>query len=84
VPWAAAEGLPTDVPTLVAHPRVTELVAGVVAEVNQRHSRVSQVKRWALLERDLTQESGELTPTLKVKRKAVAANHAEVIEGLYS
>ena len=84
VPWAAAAGLPTDVATLVAHPRVTELVAGVVDEVNQRHSRVSQVKRWALLGRDLTQESGELTPTLKVKRKAVQTNHSEVIERLYS
>jgi long-chain acyl-CoA synthetase len=84
VPWAAAAGLPTDVATLVAHPRVTELVAGVVDEVNQRHSRVAQVKRWALLGRDLTQESGELTPTLKVKRKAVQTNHSEVIERLYS
>jgi long-chain acyl-CoA synthetase len=42
------------------------------------------VKRWALLERDLTQESGELTPTLKVKRRTVHTNHADVIERLYS
>jgi long-chain acyl-CoA synthetase len=84
VPWAAAEGLPTDPATLVEHPRVLELVAGVVDDVNQRHSRVSQVKRWALLGRDLTQESGELTPTLKVKRKTVQANHGDVIERLYA
>jgi long-chain acyl-CoA synthetase len=63
--------------------RLTELIQGVVDEVNARHSRVEQVKRFAILDRDLSQETGELTPTLKVKRAVVAANHGDVIESLY-
>jgi long-chain acyl-CoA synthetase len=82
-PWAAAAGLPVDLPVLARHPAVRDLVQGVVDEVNARHSRVAQVKRFAILDRDLSQESGELTPTLKVKRAAVAANHAAEIESLY-
>ena len=67
----------------VSRERLAELVQGVVDEVNARHSRVEQVKRFAILDRDLSQEAGELTPTLKVKRAVVQANHAEVIESLY-
>jgi long-chain acyl-CoA synthetase len=63
--------------------RLTELIQGVVDQVNARHSRVEQVKRFAILDRDLSQEAGELTPTLKVKRAIVQANHADVIESLY-
>jgi long-chain acyl-CoA synthetase len=84
LPWAAAEGLPADLGTLAAHPRVAELVRSVVDEVNERQSRVAQIKRYAILARDLSQESGELTPTLKVKRQVVAANHAGTIETLYT
>jgi long-chain acyl-CoA synthetase len=68
----------------VSPERLTELVQGILDEVNARHSRVEQVKRFAILDRDLTQESGELTPTLKVKRAVVRANHEAVIESLYS
>jgi long-chain acyl-CoA synthetase len=67
----------------VSRERLTELIQGVVDEVNARHSRVEQVKRFAILERDLSQETGELTPTLKVKRAVVAANHGDVIASLY-
>jgi long-chain acyl-CoA synthetase len=85
LPWARTSGLPSDDPaTLVRDPRVIGLVQGIVDEVNARHSRVEQVKRFAILERDLSQEAGELTPTLKVKRAVVRANHVDVIEALYS
>jgi long-chain acyl-CoA synthetase len=83
LPWAAAEGLPTDPGALAAHPRVAELVQSVVDEVNARQSRVAQIKKYAILSRDLSQEAGELTPTLKIKRKAVAANHAGTLDSLY-
>ncbi len=84
LPWATAQGLPGDMVSLVRRPQVIELIKGVVDEVNERHSRVSQVKRFAILDGDLSQETGELTPTLKVKRKVVYANHAEAIEALYA
>jgi long-chain acyl-CoA synthetase len=85
LPWARTSGLPSGDPAaLVRDPRVIGLVQGIVDEVNARHSRVEQVKRFAILERDLSQEAGELTPTLKVKRAVVRANHVDVIEALYS
>ena len=52
-------------------------------EVNARYARAGQVKRFAVLDRDLTQGSGELTPTLKLKRAAVHANHATLLSRLY-
>jgi long-chain acyl-CoA synthetase len=63
---------------------VVDLVQGIVDEVNARHSRAEQVKRFVILDRDLSQEAGELTPTLKVKRAVVHANHADAIESLYA
>jgi long-chain acyl-CoA synthetase len=84
LPWATAQGLPGDMVSLVRRPQVIELIEGVVDEVNARHSRVSQVKRFAILDGDLSQETGELTPTLKVKRNVVYANHAEAIAALYA
>jgi long-chain acyl-CoA synthetase len=83
VAWARERGAPEDPAALARDPRVRELLAGVVDEVNARYSRAWQIKRFAILDRDLTQEAGELTPTMKVKRVVVHANHADVLEGLY-
>ncbi len=83
VPWAASRGLPTDVESLVAHPDVRALVQEVVDEANSHFASVSQVKKFVLLARDLTQEEGELTPTLKVKRNVVHRLHSRLYEGLY-
>src|SRR5207247_8527570 len=82
--WARERGLPADVAALAGLPEVRALVERVVDAVNARHARVAQVKRFAILGRDLTQEAGELTPTLKVKRTVVHANHAEVFAALYA
>jgi long-chain acyl-CoA synthetase len=56
----------------------------VVDQVNQTVGRVEQIKRFKILPQDLSQEAGELTPTLKVKRNVVADRHAGAIEELYS
>jgi long-chain acyl-CoA synthetase len=61
-----------------------ELVQELVDDVNRDRVRVEQIKRFAILPRDFTQEEGELTPTLKLRRKIVHEHFADQIEQLYS
>ena len=68
---------------LAAHDGVRAELDAVVEEVNRRFARIEQVKRFAILERDLSQADGELTPTMKVKRNAVYERHAELFNRLY-
>jgi len=78
-------GVPADPAAMARDARVREEIGRVIDEVNQRFARIEQVKRFFILERDLTQEEGELTPTGKVKRNVVyeryAQRFAEVYEG---
>jgi long-chain acyl-CoA synthetase len=83
VPWAQQNGLPEDVSELVKHDRVRELVQKEVDRANAKYAQVEQIKRFALLDHDLTQESGELTPTLKLKRNVVNERYEDVFESLY-
>ncbi len=55
-----------------------------IEAVNQRLARVQSVKKFAVLPNELSIEGGELTPTMKLKRKVVAQKYADVIEELYS
>ncbi|HEV8562517.1 MAG TPA: AMP-dependent synthetase/ligase [Actinophytocola sp.] len=84
ITWARARDLPTDLPTLATHPEVRTLIQDVLDKVNTRHANVEQIKRFAILPRDLSIDHGELTPSLKVKRKAVHANHTDLIDSLYT
>ena len=59
-------------------------VQKVVDQVNSQVGPVEQIKRFQILPHDLSQETGELTPTLKVKRNVVHDKYADVIEGIYS
>jgi long-chain acyl-CoA synthetase len=58
-------------------------VQKVVDEVNSKVGPVEQIKKFKILPKDLTQETGELTPTLKVKRNVVNEKNADVIDALY-
>ena len=60
-----------------------ELIQEVVEDVNRDRVRVEQIKRFAILPRDFTQEDGEVTPTLKLRRKVVHEHFADEIEELY-
>jgi long-chain acyl-CoA synthetase len=60
-----------------------ELVQEVVDDVNRDRARVEQIKRFAILPRDFLAEEGEVTPTLKVKRRVVQEHFADEIEALY-
>lgn len=83
-PWAAEQGIEDASPAaLASDPRVRALVEIEVDRINARYARAEQVKRFAILDHDLTQESGELTPTLKVKRNVVNERHAALLDELY-
>jgi long-chain acyl-CoA synthetase len=81
--WAAEQGIEGDLATLAREPRVVELVSGIVEDVNRERSRFEQVKRFVILPRDFEMEQGEVTPTLKLKRRVVLENFADEVEGLY-
>jgi long-chain acyl-CoA synthetase len=82
--WASEQGIEGDVSVLAQHPSVHELVQGVVDNANRERSRYEQVKRFAILPRDFTMEDGEITPTLKVRRRAVQEHFQAEIDALYS
>ncbi len=85
VPWAEAEGLEdASVAALATDERVHALIGGVVEAANERFAQAERIKRWAILDHDLSQETGELTPTLKVKRAVVHEQYAYVFEALYA
>jgi long-chain acyl-CoA synthetase len=69
---------------LLATPAVHALYQGIVDEVNAGLAPFEKIKKFELLERDLNADAGELTPTLKVRRKVVTQTFAYLIESMYS
>jgi len=84
VAYAKEHGMPEDPAQLAANGDVREAIEAHLATVNEKFARVEQVKKIAILPEDLSQENGELTPTLKVKRAVVADKHQHEIEQLYT
>ncbi len=84
VAYAKEHGLTEDPAQLAANGDVRTAIETHLAKVNEKFARVEQVKKIAILPHDLSQESGELTPTLKVKRAVVADKHQGEIEKLYA
>jgi long-chain acyl-CoA synthetase len=84
VAYAKEHGLPEDPTQLATNPDVRAAIEAHLATVNEKFARVEQVKKIAILPHDLSQENGELTPTLKVKRAVVANKHELEIEQLYA
>jgi long-chain acyl-CoA synthetase len=83
--WAAENGMAgTPYAELVASQPVHDMVAGYVDTLNARLNRWEGIKKWIVLDHDLSVESGELTPSMKVKRKVVETNYREEIETLYA
>jgi long-chain acyl-CoA synthetase len=81
--YAREHGLPEEPALLAREPAIRELIGGEVDRVNTRYAHVEQVKRFAILDHDLSQAGGELTPTLKVKRNVVEEKYAEILDSLY-
>ena len=82
--WAAERGIEGDIASLAEDERVRELIQSVVDEANRDRSRFEQVRRFAIMPRDFTMEHGEVTPTLKLRRRAVSEHFANEIDQLYA
>jgi long-chain acyl-CoA synthetase len=82
--FASEHGLPTDIASLAKAPEVRSLIQQEVDRANAKYAQVEQVKKFAILDHDLSQATGELTPTLKVKRNVVNEKYAELFDSLYA
>ncbi len=82
--YAREHGLPEDIPTLANDPKIHELIGAEVEKANSKYAQVEQVKKFAILDHDLSQATGELTPTLKVKRNVVNEKYADIFDALYA
>lgn len=83
--WMEDEGIEyTTNAAAVANPKVIALFDGIIAEYNTFFNHVEQVKKFALLDKEWTVESGEMTPKLSLKRKVVMENCKAAIESIYA
>jgi long-subunit acyl-CoA synthetase (AMP-forming) len=83
MPWAQQQQLSTDMTALATHPKVLAEIQAYVEEVNQHLNNVERIKKFTVLPTDWTVDSGELTPTMKMKRKVVNQRYADAIEQMY-
>ncbi len=74
----------TDYATASQDPRTTAYVQSCIDELNGRLNHWETIKQFRVLDRDLSIEAGELTPSLKVKRKVVESTFAPLIDSMYS
>jgi long-chain acyl-CoA synthetase len=83
--WAEANGQGgTGYADLVASAPVRELVGRYVDELNAGLNQWETIKRWELLDHDLSVETGELTPSMKVRRGVVESTYKATIDALYT
>ena len=84
-PWQSSHGLGELSPNERAqHPEIRALVQSAVDELNQGLARYATIKKFAILPGDFSVESGELTASLKPKRKVIETRYREVLDGFYA
>ena len=69
---------------VVSSPQMQQEIEGYIAELNSRLNRWETIKKWAILDHDLSVESGEITPSLKVKRRVVEENYKDILDRFYA
>ena len=82
--YAREHNLPEDIRSLARDPEIQALIQKEIDRVNAKYAQVEQVKRFTILDHDLSQATGELTPTLKVKRNVINQKYADIFDALYS
>ncbi|HQG42134.1 MAG TPA: long-chain fatty acid--CoA ligase [Spirochaetota bacterium] len=82
--WAKQKGIKfANNADLIKNEEVIQLIGNEIAKYTKQYSRVEQIKKFTLLEAVWTQETGELTPTQKVKRKVIEQKYAKEINAMY-
>jgi long-chain acyl-CoA synthetase len=81
--WAEENGIDGDLAALCRNPQVIEHFTTAVESKMATFSRYESVRKFTLVPEEFSQEAGELTPTLKLKRRVLLAKYAEVIEKIY-
>ena len=84
VHFAREHELPEELAALSEEPGVIALIQDELDRVNERYAQAEKIKRFCILDHDLSQETGELTPTLKVKRNVVNEKYADLFDALYA
>ena len=85
IKWAERNGKSgQSMADLSTEDEVRALVEPLIEELNAELARYETVKKFAILPADFTQETGELTPTMKVKRKVVETKYRDVLDGFYA
>jgi long-chain acyl-CoA synthetase len=83
--WAETHGMSGKSYTeIVSSPEMHEVISNDVDELNAKLNRWETIKKFAILDHDLSVESGELTPSLKLKRKVVEENYRDILDGFYA
>ncbi|MEP7013772.1 MAG: long-chain fatty acid--CoA ligase [Acidobacteriota bacterium] len=82
--WAGKQGLPTERAALFARSETRALLAQEVGTVNKKLAKFEQIVAWEILPDEFTIETGELTPTMKVKRRVINQKYGDVIDRLYA
>ncbi len=82
--WAKSNGVQGTYDQIVKDPRTHALIKPFVQELNKSLASYESIKNFAILPKDLTLEDGEMTPSLKLKRKVVENKYKELIDGFYT
>ena len=83
--WAKSEGLNTSLRSaLVEIPKVKNLLRSEIDRTTKDFAKFEQIKEFVVLPEELSMDKGELTPTLKLKRRVIMQNYKDAVEGMYS
>lgn len=83
--WANGNGMAgRSYSEVVASPQINALIQGQIDELNSKLNKWESIKKFAILDHDLSVESGEMTPSMKVKRNVVEANNKALLDSFYA
>ena len=84
LPWAVEHGIDGDLESLCSNPAVHAHYDAILEAKMASFSRYERIRKFTLIPTEFSQEKNELTPTLKLKRRVLLAEYAEIIDRMYS